>query len=55
MRLQPASALTEGISGKKGAIKFRARSDKRGRIEKRNKQTENSSLSPMLVDQPFSF
>jgi len=36
MRLQPASALTEDISGKKEAIKFRVRWGKRGRIEKKN-------------------
>ena len=36
MRLQPASALTEDTSGKKEAIKFRVRSGKTGRIEKKN-------------------
>ncbi len=37
MQLQLALALTADTSGKKGAIKCRARSDKSGMIEKRNR------------------
>jgi hypothetical protein len=37
MRPQLALALTEGINGKKGAIKCRAQSEKSGIIEKRNR------------------
>ena len=49
MRLQLALALTEDISGKKGAIKCRARSDKRGRIEKRNRTFLRKPGRPLPV------